>query len=388
MKYRLFDFIQCPHCKKAFDLQVFKNENKKYDKIDGLSDINSCPSHCKNPDPAIMKKEDIQGHCKKCYESEITEGLLSCSCGKVYPIVRGVPRFLPDAFDQHPDFTEKYFSDIKKHVNAVSDKDKEYFRKMFKDTQATFGLQWKTWGKSDRIYGLTDDENREWFLRDLTSTDIDASYFSGKTVLEVGCGHGRFVKVLNGLCSEYFALDLGPSVDLAREITKDRPTVHIMQANAMYPPLKDESFDYVWSHGVLHHTPSTRQAFDAVARLPRKATGWLYIWVYHKGGFIWEYGNRFVRSITTRMPKKLLHYIAYSLVPLLYIIPAYNKDVNLSHMSWSACALSVNDWLAPKYQWHHSVEEVKSWFKEQGFKDIEKTSANGVGITGVRNNSS
>jgi hypothetical protein len=48
------------------------------------------------------------------------------------------------------------------------------------------------------------------------------------------------------------------------------------------------------------------------------------------------------------------------------------------------CALSINDWLAPKYQWHHSAEEVISWYEELGYKDIEVTPANGVGIIGMR----
>jgi SAM-dependent methyltransferase len=152
----------------------------------------------------------------------------------------------------------------------------------------------------------------------------------------------------------------------------------------MAPPLKEDSFDYVWSHGVLHHTPSTRDAFNAISKLPKKGTGRIYIWFYHKGGFLWEYGNRVIRSFTTRLPSSVMHVIAYSLVPLLYLIPAYNKRVNLSNMSWAECALSTHDWLSPKYQWHHSREEVFSWFKEQGFKEIEQTSANGVGITGVR----
>jgi uncharacterized protein YbaR (Trm112 family)/SAM-dependent methyltransferase len=384
MKYRLLDFLQCPHCKDQVYLHVFKENKVSYKDTDKLSNENMCPAGCNNPDPKIKKTPETENHCKACYESEIIEGLLTCKCGKVFPVVRSVPRFLPDAFDQHPEFTKKYFNTINKYDKAVSATEKEHFKKMFKETQGMFATQWKKWGRSERLFGFTDAEARDWFLTDLTGKDVDADYFKGKVVLEVGCGHGRFVQILNNLCNEYVAFDLGSGVDLAHEITQDRPNVHIIQANAMMPPLKEEGFDYVWSHGVLHHTPSTRDAFNAISKLPKKRSGRIYIWVYHKGGFLWEYGNRLIRSITTRLPSSVMHIIAYSLVPLLYLIPAYNKRVNLSNMSWAECALSTHDWLSPKYQWHHSVEEVMSWYKEQGFRDIEQTSANGVGITGVR----
>lgn len=384
MKYRLFDFLLCPYCRGQLDIQVFTATDIVYENNDMLIDNDSCPSNCKNPAAEINKTDDATGHCKRCYEHEILDGLLTCQCGKAYPVVGGVPRFLPDAFDHHPEFTQKYYDDVIKYAGSVNIKEKEHFIKNFKETQSTFGQQWKTWGRSERIYGFTDEEAKEWFLNDLTSKNIDADFFKNKTVLEVGCGHGRFVKIVNSLCSENIGLDLGPSVDLVYEITKDLPTAHVIQANAMHPPIKDESFDYVWSHGVLHHTPSTKRAFDAVIKIPRKQGGRFYIWVYHKGGFIWEYGNRFMRSITSRLPAKLLQGISYALVPLLYLVPAYNKSVNLSNMSWEECALSVHDWLAPKYQWHHSPEEVMSWFEEHGYTDIEQTSANGVGITGVR----
>lgn len=383
MKYRLLDFLQCPHCDGKLEIHTFHSTDIKYEDST-LSDDNVCPSHCNNSDKKIIKKEDALGHCRKCYEHEIQEGILSCECGKAFPVIRGIPRFLPDSFDQHPEFTQKYYDEIKPYDSGMDCKDKEHFIRMFKGTQGTFGGQWKTWGRSERIYGFTDDEAKEWFLTDLTSKDVDAAYFSDKKVLEVGCGHGRFVKILNGLCDEYVAIDLGPSVELAHEITRERPKVHIIQGNAMFPPLKKETFDYVWSHGVLHHTPSTRTAFNVISKLPRKKTGRFYVWVYHKGGFIWEYGNRFVRSITSRLPSAWLRFVSYATVPLLYLIPAYNKRVNLGNMSWAECALSTHDWLAPKYQWHHSPEEVISWFEKEGYWQIEQTSANGVGITGVR----
>jgi uncharacterized protein YbaR (Trm112 family)/ubiquinone/menaquinone biosynthesis C-methylase UbiE len=383
MKYRLFDFIQCPDCKGQFEIQVFKSTDITYNS-DILVDNNSCPANCKNPDISINKTEEAQSHCKKCYETEILEGLLTCQCGKVYPIVRGIPRFLPDAFDQHPEFTSKYYEHIDKQNINANLKEKEHFLKMFKKTQESFGFQWKNWGKEKRIYGYTDNENRDWFLTTLTSKKIDASYFKGKTVLEVGCGHGRFVKIVNELGSENIGMDLGPSVEIVYELTKDKPTAHVIQGNAMYPPIKDDSFDYVWSHGVLHHTPSTTNAFKAVSHLPKKDGGWFYIWVYPKKGFFWEYGNRFVRYFTTRLPEKVLYGISFILVPLLYLIPAYNRHVNPSNVSWKECALSVNDWLGPKYQWHHTDYEVMAWFKDREYKDIEVLPTTGCAVTGVR----
>ena len=128
---------------------------------------------------------------------------------------------------------------------------------------------------------------------------------------------------------------------------------------------------------VLHHTPSTRDAFNAISTLPKTGQDEFTFGSIIKGDLSGNMGNRLVRTITARLPSSVMHVIAYSLVPLLYLIPAYNKRVNLSNMSWSECALSTHDWLSPKYQWHHSVEEVMSWYKEGGYKDIEQTSAAG-----------
>lgn len=160
MKYRLFDFIQCPDCKGQLELQVFKDTKAPCDS-NILNDNNLCPSDCRNPDPKIIKTDKTKSHCKKCYGTEILEGLLICKCRKAYPVVKGVPRFLSDAFEGHPEFTREYYIYIEKYEKNISFEEKKLFKKKFKDTQQTFGYQWKTWGKSERIYGFTDDEAKE-----------------------------------------------------------------------------------------------------------------------------------------------------------------------------------------------------------------------------------
>ncbi|MBK7864869.1 MAG: class I SAM-dependent methyltransferase [Archangiaceae bacterium] len=55
--------------------------------------------------------------------------------------------------------------------------------------------------------------------------------------------------------------------------------MHVVQCSAFAPAFAEQTFDYVYSFGVIHHTYSTKAAFDQVSRLP-KVGGRLYIWVY------------------------------------------------------------------------------------------------------------
>ena len=64
--------------------------------------------------------------------------------------------------------------------------------------------------------------------------------------------------------------------------------------NAEKLSFKDESFDYVYSWGVLHHSPDTKKCFEEVYRVLRKG-GVAKIMIYHKfspvGWMLWiKYG--------------------------------------------------------------------------------------------------
>jgi len=108
MKYRLLDILRCPYCKEQLEIHTFNFNEVKYENSDLLNN-DMCPLICKNPNKKITRTQEAQSHCQRCYNDKIMDGLLSCNCGKAYPIVRGIPRFLPDSFDQHPEFTKKYY---------------------------------------------------------------------------------------------------------------------------------------------------------------------------------------------------------------------------------------------------------------------------------------
>jgi SAM-dependent methyltransferase len=216
------------------------------------------------------------------------------------------------------------------------------------------------------------DEDKAVFI---VKTGIEPGQFKGKRVFDAGCGGGRYV-YLAGLygAEAVYGVDMSQAVEKAISLCKDMPNVHIVQGDLMNLPFEPGSFDIVYSIGVLHHTTDTKKAFDNIARYV-KPGGTLAVWVYRKNTFIQEIVNDILRSITTRLPLKLLHYLSYIGV-LLGGIPIINKIlprlINFSnHPDWKLRLCDTFDWFSPKYQYHHTVKEVESWFKEAGFINLK-----------------
>jgi hypothetical protein len=60
---------------------------------------------------------------------------------------------------------------------------------------------------------------------------------------------------------------------------------------------------------------------------------------------------------------------------LLGSIPILNRALNKvanfsSHPDWTLRVCDNFDWYAPRYQSHHTIEELKSWFREEGFENL------------------
>ena len=81
----------------------------------------------------------------------------------------------------------------------------------------------------------------------------------GQRVLEIGCGMGLHSLELARRGAEVHAVDL---TDTAVEATKARMKefeleADVRQADAESLPYDDQTFDFVWSWGVIHHSART-----------------------------------------------------------------------------------------------------------------------------------
>jgi 2-polyprenyl-3-methyl-5-hydroxy-6-metoxy-1,4-benzoquinol methylase len=121
--------------------------------------------------------------------------------------------------------------------------------------------------------------------------------FSGKKVLDIGCGAGWFAVnyALAGAIS--FAIDLTPrAVELVKQHAQYRGVdVDAREANAEQLPFGDDSFDLVHSCGVLHHTPDTQKAMSEAFRV-LKPGGLARIALYHRGFLFSPIPSFFVRA--------------------------------------------------------------------------------------------
>ena len=120
------------------------------------------------------------------------------------------------------------------------------------ETVASFGEEWKKFDtfSENEIIQIGND----YF--DIVPEEI----YNGKRVLDMGCGSGRWTKYVARKASFVEAIDPSDAVYSAAELLSNDNNTRISQASVDNIPFPDNSFDLVFSLGVLHHIPDTEAA--------------------------------------------------------------------------------------------------------------------------------
>lgn len=112
---------------------------------------------------------------------------------------------------------------------------------------------------------------------------VDFGSVTGTHVLEVGCGSGIAVQLFAEAGAHVTAVDLTP---WAVETTRARLDAfgldgEVLEADGENLPFADESFDLVFSWGVIHHTTDMQKALAELVRVCRPG-GTLVLMLYHR----------------------------------------------------------------------------------------------------------
>jgi len=277
---------------------------------------------------------------------QVETGALVCGkCIVSYPIVRGVPRFVRS--DQYV---------------------------------GSFSYEWNRWNRVQLDVANGDTESEQTFAE---KTGFSPEDLRGKLVLDVGCGAGRFLDVASRWGARAVGVDLSFAVEASQKNLGDRPNVAVIQADVFRLPFRTETFDAIFSLGVLHHSRDTREAFLGLPPL-LKDGGDIAVWLYYYTDRLYNAASDFWRALLRPLPTRAVYVWSWLLVTLfsnLWLMPFMSRrpwlhlrrmlPVN-THPKVDWRVLDTFDWYSPRYQDKDcSPARVIGWCREGDIRDVQ-----------------
>lgn len=125
----------------------------------------------------------------------------------------------------------------------------------------------------------------------------------GKRTIDIGCGSGRYTIALASVgASHTTGVDFqAKAFDASAQWCREQGlAVEFRESSVHELPFEDESFDFVFCNGVLHHTSSVEKGLSELARvLKRSGAGFLYL--YGTGGYFWK-TRKLLREVFKSIP--------------------------------------------------------------------------------------
>jgi SAM-dependent methyltransferase len=296
-------------------------------------------------------------------------GALVCPEGHRFEVRNGIPRFVPS------------------------------------DTYAdSFGFQWQRFSRvqidSHSATAISAQRFRE-------VTGWTPEMLRGALVLDGGCGAGRFAEVVQRSGASVAAVDLSNAVEACAENLGSSDAV-VCQASLYELPFRPQSFDFVYSIGVIQHTPDPLRAIRALCRLV-KPGGRIALWMYELNwkAFVGTAGFKYaLRPLVSRMPRRVQVAACRAAVSVFWPFVLFSRRfgaagrVAARMLPVAGAALvdlplspaQLRDWMlldtfdmyTPAYDRPQRYSVVARVLAEEGFAEIRRNAAGAIAITGLR----
>jgi SAM-dependent methyltransferase/uncharacterized protein YbaR (Trm112 family) len=371
----LGDWLECPHLMKAGALFLaafllagvrlrmkraalgrdFNRESTLMTQPDRVSSLLRCPD-CNGR--LSFAEESPAGHEETSF--------VCLDCRRAFPIRGGIPRLLPLAM-QNAFAGDNGAVDPRRVATAES-----------------FGYEWTRFSEM----------RLEWernFLDYLAPHPPE--WLRGKLALDAGCGSGRHAFYAAQFGAEVWAVDLGPAVEVARRNNAGSDRVRVVQADLHNLPFATESFDLIYSIGVLHHLPDPEMVFRNLLRYV-KPGGWIHVYLY------WQPEGQpvkrallslvtTIRRLTTWIPHALLYYLSFpaAMIAIALFVWPYRllRAFGLRRLAdklpmkqyalypFRVCVNDQFDRFSAPIEFRYTCADVMAWFERAGLEEITVT---------------
>ena len=212
---------------------------------------------------------------------------------------------------------------------------------LHKDTVKSFGDEWNRFDQSElssadarRIF----DEYFAVFPWD--RLPVNSSGF------DMGCGSGRWAKLMAPLVGHLHCIDPSSALDVAREALAFAENVSFHCASVDACPLPPCSQDFGYSLGVLHHVPDTACAIRMCVEMLKPGAPFL-VYLYYAFDnrsklyrLTWRCSD-FIRQAVCRLPSTFKHLVTDTLAALVYF-PFARFSLLAERMGFNVSAIPLS----------------------------------------------
>lgn len=252
-----------------------------------------------------------------------------------------------------------------------------------------FGYQWNKFVGTQVDKSTSLDMSK---VRFFAETNWDKEDLTGKKILEVGSGAGRFSQIiLDHTNAELYSVDYSNAVEANFKNNGPKDRFHLFQASVYDMPFEKGQFDKVICIGVLQHTPDVEKSVKSLIDMV-KPGGELVVDFYPIRGWWTKLHAKYIfRPYTKKLPHEKLYkkidknidwmiktsrfFSKIGLGKLNRFIPICDIDGTLpKNLPYAQlremCVLDTFDMYSPEYDQPQRISTVVNWFNKYGMTDV------------------
>ena len=253
-----------------------------------------------------------------------------------------------------------------------------------------FGFQWNKFAGTQVDKASNLDMSRVRFFAETNWKNED---LSGKNILEVGSGAGRFSQIiLDFTKANLYSVDYSNAVEANYRNNGPNERLHLFQASIYELPFEKGQFDKVLCFGVLQHTPDFEKSVSALIEMAKPGAE-VVVDFYGING-IWTklHAKYIFRPFTKKMAHERLHKLIdrnidwmikasrfftrigigrfiNRFIPICDIEGTLPKNLPYERLR-ELCVLDTFDMFSPEHDHPQKISTVVTWFEKYGMEKV------------------